>query len=147
LRNSWKKLRDKLNFTSKENMTDAQANQDGVAHFHLLEVDLHRGELHAVFRTWWEGRQCSDFGVKKDKSISMKDYVKLTVVEINKVENEGLLLLPDPPRSSAKIKLLMDNAPVPGYPEVMTIKVGQTLTVQSTKRALEAAGIKKVRRI
>jgi hypothetical protein len=127
-----------------ESGTSPAATPDGVAQFVLIEVDLHRGELHAVFRTFWEGQQRSDFGVKKGKSISMKEYVKLTVMEINQVKDEGVLILADPPRSSVVVKILMDGAPVPGYPPFMTVKVGQILTIQSMKRKLEALGVRNV---
>lgn len=129
-----------------ESGKNTAATQDGMAHFYLIETDLHRGEMYAVFKTIWEGREMGDIGVRKDGSIAMKEYVKITVIEINKIEN-GLLVLKNPPRSNVKIKLKVDGGPVPGYPEVITVKVGQTLTVQSTKRALEASGLKKVRRI
>ena len=126
-------------------MADNQKTQDGVGHFYLHELDLHHGEMYAVFKTFWEGRELGDIGVRKDGSIAMKEYVKLTVIEINKVE-DNLLVLKNPPRSNAKIKLLVDDALVLGCPEIITVNVGQTLTVQSMKRALEASGLKKVRK-
>jgi hypothetical protein len=123
-----------------------QPSMDGVAIFFLEGVELFRGELHAVFRTFWEGKEIGSIGVKKGKSLHMRDYVHITVMEINLVKDEGVLILADPPRSSAVVKILMDGGPVPGYPPFMTVKVGQTLTIQSTKRKLEALGVRNVRR-
>jgi hypothetical protein len=120
------------------------ATQDGVAHFALEGVELHRGELHAVFRTIWEGNEIGSIGVRKGKSLRMRDYIHMTVMEINLVKDEGVLILADPPRSSAVVKILMDGLPVPGYPPFMTVKVGQILTIQSMKRKLEVLGVRNV---
>lgn len=132
-------------------MTDAaqtpEKTMDGVAQFYLEGVELHRGKWYAVFRTFWEGKEAGSIGVEVGKHIKMGEYVHLTVIDVHKVGNAGLLVLNDPPRSSARVKLLMDGAPVPGYPEIMEVKVGQTLTVQSIKRVLQAGGIRKVKRI
>lgn len=121
-------------------------NQNGMAHFFLEGVEMHKSELHAVFRCFWEGKEKCSIGIPKGKNIKIKEYVHLTVVDIEKVPDQ-VVLVRDPPRSSAKVRLLMDGAPVPGYPEIMTVKEGQTLSVQSARRVLEVSGVKNVKRL
>lgn len=121
-------------------MADTQETQDGVCHFYLEGVEVHRGELHAVFRCYWEGKELVSIGIKKGKNIKIKEYVYLTVVDIEKVADQ-VLILHNPPRSSAKVSIMIDGAPAPGCPPVMTVKVGQNVTVQSMRRALEAGGV------
>ena len=114
--------------------------QDGIAHFFLEGIEKHKGELHAVFRCYCEGVEKCSIGIKKGKNIKIKEYIHLTVVDIEKVADQ-VLILHNPPRSSAKVSIMIDGAPAPGCAPVMTVKVGQNITVQSMKRALEVGGV------